>query len=350
MSSKMMCFIIIAALGGNISTLLALDSTTKDEQNAWLKMLQDERAELRVQGIEALSKTPNDETTFLAIVNCLDDSVEAVRTKAASTLVKMAHLADERSVRLLITYIQSENVQTSHFAISVLKAVGKKALDAIPSLIQVADKRGFIDAIEAISTIGPTSPPVIKEIARLLESKDDYIQEAAAKCLESFGPGAECVSRELTRALRGHNWRVRLSVMRTLSAIGAHDKEVVDGLVDILREDSCISIEAVTLLSKIGSQSSAALIDLLSHDNPAVRANAVFCLGKIGEKSAVGNLCKLSKDKNSAVRIAVMSALGRIGEKTDDVIRVLKEAQGDSDSNVKNRADEVLRKFGFWRP
>jgi len=119
------------------------------------------------------------------------------------------------------------------------------------------------------------------------------------------------------------------------------DKSAVGALVDVLsdkgkseeeRESDAVITQVETALINIGSPSVKPLIGLLDHDEAYVRARAVYCLGKIGDKAALDDLMRVAaSDESPMVRGYAITALANF--KTRKAVKSQKkEAAGAVDS------------------
>ncbi|MHC5065586.1 MAG: HEAT repeat domain-containing protein [Planctomycetota bacterium] len=67
-------------------------------------------------------------------------------------------------------------------------------------------------------------------------------------------------------------------------------------------------------LSQAGEQALPSLIAGLQHDEPKVRSNCAWVIGKIGDRRTIPDLQKVSQDKNEQVRLEVARSLVTLGD------------------------------------
>jgi HEAT repeat protein len=111
------------------------------------------------------------------------------------------------------------------------------------------------------------------------------------------------------------------------------DKSAVGDLIDVLsdkgkseeeRESDAVIAQVETALINIGSPSVESLVGLLDHEEAYVRARAVYCLGKIGDETALEDLMRVAaNDESPMVRGYAITALANF--KTRNVVK----AQGE---------------------
>lgn len=96
-------------------------------------------------------------------------------------------------------------------------------------------------------------------------------------------------------------------------------------------------------LSQLGEQAIPALLDGLGHDDPKVRSNCAWVLGKIGDRRTIPDLYKLSQDENEQTRLEVARTLVTMGD-----VRLAPTLIGGLDSEqvqVRYLCHEALKNF-----
>ncbi len=105
------------------------------------------------------------------------------------------------------------------------------------------------------------------------------------------------------------------------------------------------SQKAVQELLTIGNEAVGPLIEALSSESTFLKGQAVFLLGKIGNKAAAGPLAALLRyDQSSYIRRNAASALG--GMRDTAAYEALVAATQDDDPGVRARAAESLGRSG----
>lgn len=114
----------------------------------------------------------------------------------------------------------------------------------------------------------------------------------------------------------------------------------VPSLTDIVanpEEAGDVRYWAAVALGGLGDRSaSAALLELLEHENPDLRYAAVISLGRLGVESAVPSLSEALNDRDAAVRSVAVQALSHVGGR--DAVAALIGKVADADEG-----DEAIR-------
>lgn len=211
-------------------------------------------------------------------------------------------------------------------------------------------------AIEAIGALGG-----VESIAPLLEALDDstyQVREAAetaliAVCarLDPADPRTRRAFRWLVRVLGGLSFGSRKVAARVLADAPA---ELVLGplLTDGLGAEIWQARrEAVWALGKIGDRRAAArLIGALADPSPAVRATAAWALGRLDAPAAIHRLWDALSDPDEAVRASAADALGAqarrlspLDERLVEAVDHLSEAlHTDEEVSVRHAALDAL--------
>lgn len=132
----------------------------------------------------------------------------------------------------------------------------------------------------------------------------------------------------LIAALFDPSWTVRRAAIAALASLGDDASQVLCTFLATRREDENAIAAAVDALS--GSLGTAVLdrvLALLSHENPAVVADAAQILGRRHERSVAPALAQLLEHDNDNVAVAAIEALGAIGGTVavDALIRVVEQ-------------------------
>ncbi len=135
-------------------------------------------------------------------------------------------------------------------------------------------------AINALTAIGGSK--VAEAVSPLLKSEDAALRNIGIEILGGLGAGG-------------------LGPMLTL--LGDPDDDVVKFAVDIIA-----GIEEA-------ADATGALLPLLSHRNPNVRASAALCLGRIKATGAAGLIAKALSDSEEWVRFSAIEGLGLLEDR-----------------------------------
>lgn len=101
---------------------------------------------------------------------------------------------------------------------------------------------------------------------------------------------------------------MRIDAIQQIANIG-HVPLLIEGL---LHWDRFVQQVAVDGLLDAGSEAVPALLDVLDHETPKIRAEVVRLLGQIGDASALPPVAKRLHDPDYTVRLAAIDAIGEI--------------------------------------
>jgi HEAT repeat protein len=169
----------------------------------------------------------------------------------------------------------------------------------------------------------------------------------AADALGRMGKDAAPASAELVAALKDSDPLVRGVAVR---AIGELAPDVAGGVAALI--PLFPGIEAIRAVARFGAAGAAAispLIELLKHDDAAVRWQATRALAKIGPASlsALPELIRLAEsDPDAVVREHAVEAMGDIGPPAKDGIPALAKALKDPIARVRRDAVRSLGQMG----
>ena len=97
-----------------------------------------------------------------------------------------------------------------------------------------------------------------------------------------------------------------------------------------------------------GDAAAPALIELMKHDEPAIRAGATGALGSVRANPAIvlPNLLEVRLDSDALVRLVAIQSLGRIRPVDNRSISALADALSDQDKTVRCASAEALIGLG----
>lgn len=214
---------------------------------------------------------------------------------------------------------------------------------AVPPLISVLkdrDRSVREAAIGALTSIGKSS---VEAVGSCLADPDLSVQEAASAVLAAIAD--ERVHDPLIRALKSHDWIVRMHAAKALGRI--KEPASVPALIPLLQDKvKAVREETSSALAAIGEAAIPALLAALRHGEWLVRLHAVEALGKAKSPAAVEPLLSvLFNDADSAVREDAVRALGEIGhpQAVDFLFTAMKEPA------LRTLAVEALGRIGDRR-
>lgn len=149
------------------------------------------------------------------------------------------------------------------------------------------------------------------------------------------------------RDLRDSDAKVRQIAVEQLSAIGA---DYSPTLVQLLTHQNgairVFACEQLGTLRPLDESAFSPLTNSLSDTDPMVRCNAAYAIARYAtiaprssdKEAAVRRLCKTLHDENTDVREAAAYALGEFGARSPMIVPTLKAALNDNEPNVRLRA------------
>lgn len=204
-------------------------------------------------------------------------------------------------------------------ALALGKIKGNEVVDPLIKALK-EDDRAVVrkNAAWALGEIGggKVIPPLIKAMK---EDDVGVVRNEAAVALGKIA--SKKATGALIRTMKKDKYETaRKNAAWALSEIA--DKSAVGDLVDVLsdkgkseeeRESDAVIAQVEAALINIGSPSVKPLIGLLDHDEAYVRARAAYCLGKIGDKTALDELMKVAAtDESPMVRGYAITALANL--------------------------------------
>ncbi len=235
-----------------------------------LEALKHEDEGVREYTAEALGNL-GDRTAVEPLCEALKDNSWRVRMWAAWALGK---LRDEKAVDPLIKALNDDTVDVRRLAADALSGIGESAI-----------------------------APVINVLA----GEDEDLSARAEYVLWNIGNASIL---PLIKALQSGNWRVRMWSAIALGRINY--KRVNDPPNVILDPKSIFCLETKIELpasKRDEAQAVEPLIKALEDNEPIVRRNVAFALGRIGDKRAIEPLKKMLNDSDEMVRKNAEQAL-----------------------------------------
>lgn len=166
----------------------------------------------------------------------------------------------------------------------------------------------------------PADHPTLAGLRGMLDAPDPERRGRAAACLAVLASGAEDISSVARLALADHDSGVRARAVEGLTARGVPTETLAD-----------------------------TAIDMLAHQNEAVRARACWSLGKIGQGlSGVAEVLAERAIVDPALdgRFGAVWALGRLGSTSPSAITALRTALQDSHPDVRAEAAAAVALIG----
>ncbi len=182
---------------------------------------------------------------------------------------------------------------------------------AVPALIE-ALKESYWDLYKAtVDLFSLRSAP--EEVEEQVMLVKHFIRELRSSVGEALRKIGKPAVIALMELIQDSDWAVREDAAWLLGMIG--DCQAVPTLIKALYDTrSCVRKTAASALVQIGNPAVSALIDALKDSNEDVRQKAAEALGEIKAPQAVPALIEMLKDRNRNVRCWSAWALGMIGD------------------------------------
>ncbi len=336
-------------------------------------------AEVRAQAIRALAAIgPAAKAAIEPLISVLEDKSLNPRG------FKLEELTDDQSPELEELKFNSEELSRLFFAprlreeaAGALGAMGGEATIATGSLLAVLADRNDEALVrgkcaESLGRLHPPADKVVPALVLVLRSKDDYLSYCAADALAEYSPESEsavdallaalklpCADvrgaaiegiakacpqakravKPLVEAVSDPVREVRESAVRALSTFGP--ETAVPPLIEAFKDEN---EEAEQGLQRIGQPAVPALVELLRHPDPSMRARAADSLSHYDylAAEALPVLREVCRDSNADVRCMAAQALGWVGVASPEVMDSLCEALEDKNTNVRREAASSL--------
>jgi HEAT repeat protein len=231
-------------------------------------------------------------------------------------------------------------------AIKELEALGEKAAEAAPALVELLRGNNEDVRLQATIALGKIGNASAEPLAKALSDKDADVRFYAAWGLAFVGPPAKGTTGALVKALGDSSAQVRRKAAYALGRIDPDPEAVVAGLVGALGDaDADVRQAAAEALPKMGKAAVPALIKALSSDKVELRNTAIKTLGEIGSAAepAIGELKAFLLQPDKGASDLAADALAGIGAAA---IPVLAVAADDDSEVVRPRALAALLKIG----
>ncbi len=253
----------------------------------------------------------------------------------------------------LIEMLESGDARIVRYGVFALQDMGPSAtpaVEALDSVISALDFNAQIMACKTVVGIGRAAAPMVANLVEIYEKGIPSARSWAGIALGAIGPVAGFDTAQLlgsritafnhvekTRALQGlalmgdeaesqqqiietamldPKGRVRPQAAYAYYRVTGETQRPVQTLVEMLTKRDYRG-EALTHLGKMGTDAQSAipqLIELLKHENVAIRESAVLTLGNMGAAAAHEILAiqQLASDPDPLLRQAVQEAVDAI--------------------------------------
>lgn len=257
----------------------------------------------------------------------------------------------DRAIPVLIKSLQSTQLQVRNDASSALAEIGAAS---VPALIKAVEANST-DAVQAtraavvLGMIGSDAVPAVAALKGALASRNERLQEEAARALGSIGPEARPAISDLMGLLASKIGTLRATAATSLGQIGEAAAESTPTLVKLVKDpDAHVRREAVEALGGIGPKAAAgipALIEALNDDaQGAVTVRAAESLGRMGAAAAGPVAAQLKNDAIKPLALLILADLGADAKGAVPALRTI--ITQDKDASVRREAQIVLAHLG----
>ncbi len=272
------------------------------------------------------------------LIKALSNSDAAVRAAAAQALGK---ITTSSAIEPLAKSLNDDNEVVRRRTAVAVGRFGPAAKLAAGNLIErLADPLVRTLARDALIEIGPTTTDILRQ-----SLGNDLIRFDIQFVLSKFNSNAAKPSAadltSLRMALfdptRDHTDHTLAAV--SLASLGSDGVEV---LVQALEEPK-LARTAATAFKSAGPDAVPRLVEVLSHETPAVRGTAADALGHIGPagNAAAPKLVELLKDQDRDVRYRAVRALHTFGQHAKPAVATLAKVLVDA------REQELTRQWAI---
>ena len=187
----------------------------------------------------------------------------------------------------------------------------------------------------------------IDKLFQLLKHRRSQIRESALIALSEISPKEKNVIEYMRSALEDKSIKVRTRAALIFAKMG--DETVSDNLVEIITHGTLNEqIELLRILPHFYSNKNEKLTQIfviaLNDKKPAVQIEAIKSIGEMEMETMAFYLTDFVNNSVTKFRLETVMALGRI--KNPIGVDVLIGALTDSNPDVRNNAEESLRKIG----
>lgn len=246
---------------------------------------------------------------------------------------------------------------------------GNGVLATINALADFSHSKAMADLVtegkykgELLMTLGKVGPPRYANfIGRYKDDPEQQVRRAVAAALGLIDNEAVAVPvliQLLTRNDKKENFLIRWEAAGSLVAVAKRrvSENVRRRLVELFQERNGMTVVlAARALAATGDvRGVEKLRELTGHGDPEVRQEAILALGDVADKGSGETVARRLKDESLAVRASAVYALGRIGGPS--VVPILRKAVEESieyEKELQRRKERgeneaVLRdKFGY---
>jgi HEAT repeat protein len=231
-------------------------------------------------------------------------------------------------------------------ALEQLEALGEKAAEAVPALIELLPGKNEDVRLATAMTLGKIGKPAVDPLVKATTDKDADVRFYAIWSLAFVGPQAKNAVPAVVKAMTDPAAHVRRKAAYALGRIGADPETTAPVLVAALGDaDADVREAASSALPKMGKIAVPPLIKAMQSDKAILRNGAIKTLGDIGAEAepALPGLKAFLHDPKKGAGEQAADALAGIGT---PALKTLVAAAADDNDAVRPLALRALNKMG----
>lgn len=208
-------------------------------------------------------------------------------------------------------------MSVSACAMETLISLGTPVVPGIIKALNSHNQHTREQAIYILQGIGPDNPELVQHLLQAIKGIDkDYVSQVAKGVLTTMAAkGIKEAVQGWEELLNNGEGNIRLDAAIALGSIGKFDKKVLEGLVEILKNQTYAQKhnEVRQILVRAGKPAVSYLIRMLEEEERHVRQMSAQILGQIGpdaRKACPALLARMQDEKS--VRRAAIKALRKV--------------------------------------
>lgn len=273
----------------------------------------------RRNAAKALSELgPEAAKALPALIPALDDGDEQVWFHAVTAIARIGPQALPAVPALLEDLAESGRRSANpkwYRSAFALGSIGPVALPKLLPALKNPDSRIRSGSAKALGWFGEKAAPAIPGLVELLNDENENVRFHAAKTLGKIGPPA---IPALRKCLQGTNWKLQLSALSAVQAMGIKARPLSEILIPIASDTPApeLQIQAMRALRRIQPEPkfyAPVLWPLALHANAEIRREAAECVLALPAELSVPRLAKMLNNADASVQRWAADILGRIG-------------------------------------
>jgi hypothetical protein len=210
------------------------------------------------------------------------------------------------------------------------------AVETLIPLLGNEDEKIRITTMNALKDIGI---PAVSPLVNVLDSENEYIRKNAEEILGAIGE--PCIGPLLLYVMRKSSNEKNIQVARILQKMKNVERRLLEALMNSRANHEDFIGYITEVLGKVrSSRAVQPLSRLLKDDNPQIRGDVVWALGKIGDRVAIEPLVELAKvEKELYVHNYIVNAFCELGK---PAVRALFDGLKDSDPKKGRNVEHLL--------